>query len=87
MCEPATVALAFGALSAAGTVYSALNKPKAPEIQAPTPAPQAAKMPDATAVRNKIISAVGAGDPTALTAAGGVSNNQLTLGKSTVLGA
>lgn len=88
MCEPVSLfTIASAVFSGVSAVSNLMKTDKAPAIQAPTAPPQAAKTPDQGVLKRKIAAAFGAGDPTALTGPGGVSNDSLTLGKSTVLGA
>lgn len=84
MCEP--ISLITGAIS----LFSALGGGKsggsqqASAPQKPVAPPQAAKVPE-QATYKKGMAAVS--DPTALTGPGGIPNDKLYLGKSTVLGA
>lgn len=78
--------------SAAASVYTAMNQPKPPGVQAPVKPPQASKTPDQAGIASKNLSDALPGGPltgnagTFLTGAGGVDPSTLTLGKNTLLG-
>jgi len=60
-----------------------------PEVQKPTPPPQAAQLPDQSQARKAgqaLVSGAGQPGSTFLTGAGGVPNSSLNLGVNTLLG-
>lgn len=91
MCEPSTMMLAIGAMTA-GAVASQAMQPGAIQGAKPTtPAkpPQASKAPNAAGMRrdNGAAGGVNAGPAsTMLTGTAGVDPSKLTLGRNTLLG-
>lgn len=84
MCEPTTAAAIF---TAAMGVMGGEKGGSPPKVEAPAapPAPQADKTPEQNVFKKKI-GGVSPGDPTVLAGPGGVPNDKLLLGKSTLLG-
>lgn len=80
------------AAAAASAIFSyATSRPKTPQLQAPPPAPQASKTPDANAVAGSLAGTGQAGGApgvaqTFLTGPGGIDPSLLQLGKTTLLG-
>lgn len=78
------------AVGAGATIYSAMNQPDAPKVQAPTKL-QASSVPDAAGTRQNLAGmGQGGGSPgiaqTFLSGTGGVDPSMLQLGRNTLLG-
>lgn len=85
-----TVMAVAAAIGAGATVYSAMNQPDAPKIQAPGK-PQVSQVPDAAGTRQSLAGmGQGGGSPgiaqTFLSGTGGVDPSLLQLGRNTLLG-
>lgn len=83
MCTGASFAAIAAVIGAGAAVYTAATAPKPPKPQDLVAPPQTAVAPDQGTFKKRLAGAVG--DPTLLT--GGVKADNLTLGRSTLLGA
>lgn len=91
MCEPTTMVMAIGAMTAGMAAASAMQPGAIQGAKPTTPAkpPQASKAPNAAGMRrdNGAAGGINAGQAsTMLTGTAGVDPSKLTLGKNTLLG-